>query len=45
VVEDAAATGPVVVQVGTLRAQANIEVSRTAPTATASLDEGGVLRK
>jgi cell migration-inducing and hyaluronan-binding protein len=37
VVEDAAADGPVVVRVGTLRAQATIEVSREAPPGTALL--------
>ena len=41
VVEDPAADGPVVVQVGTLRAQASLEVSRQAPVATAALDARG----
>jgi cell migration-inducing and hyaluronan-binding protein len=45
VVEDAAADGPVVVQVGTLRAQATIEVSRQAPIESASLDAGGARRE
>ena len=45
VVENAAADGPVVVQVGALRAQANIEVSRQTSVATASLDEAGSVRK
>ncbi|GAA0268477.1 hypothetical protein GCM10009127_05340 [Alteraurantiacibacter aestuarii] len=40
VVEDATADGPVVVQVGTLRAQATIDVSRQAPVATAALSAG-----
>ena len=38
VVEDATADGPVVVQVGTLRAQATVEVSRDARPSMASLD-------
>jgi cell migration-inducing and hyaluronan-binding protein len=45
VVEDAAADGPVVVQVGTLRAQATIDVSRQAPVESASLQEGGARRE
>ena len=45
VVEDPAADGPVVVQVGTLRAQASIEVSRQAPVESASLDEGASRRE
>ena len=45
VVEDPAADGPVVVQVGTLRAQASIEVSRQGTVESASLDEGGARRE
>jgi hypothetical protein len=45
VVEDPAADGPVVVQVGTLRAQASIDVSRQAPVESASVDEGGARRE
>ena len=45
VVEDPAADGPVVVQVGTLRAQASIEVSRQAPVASAALADGGARRE
>ncbi|MEI9964824.1 MAG: G8 domain-containing protein [Caulobacteraceae bacterium] len=45
VVESAAADGPVVVQVGGLRAQATIDVSRQTSVATASLDEAGSVRK
>jgi hypothetical protein len=41
VVEDATPDGPVVVQVGTLRAQATAEVSRQAPAVAASVGEGG----
>jgi cell migration-inducing and hyaluronan-binding protein len=45
VVEDAAADGPVVVRVGTLRAQATIEVSREAPSGTALLGEAETRRE
>ena len=45
VVEDPVPKGPVVVQVGTLRAQANIEVRRQAPVVTAALDEAGSRRQ
>ena len=45
VVEDAAADGPVVVQVGTLRAQASVDVSREAPSATALLTQGDARRE
>src|SRR5690606_15475109 len=45
VVEDAAADGPVVVQVGTLRAQATIDVSRNATTSTASLSDAAKTRR
>jgi cell migration-inducing and hyaluronan-binding protein len=45
VVEDATPKGPVVVQVGRLRAQATIDVSRPAPIVTASLDEQGSRRQ
>ncbi|HWK42061.1 MAG TPA: G8 domain-containing protein [Croceibacterium sp.] len=41
VVEDEAADGPVVVQVGALRAQATLDVSREAPRSTALLNEAG----
>lgn len=44
VVEDKAADGPVVVQVGALRAQATIDVSREAPASTA-LREGAETRR
>ena len=45
VVEDPAANGPVVVQVGTLRAQASMDVRREAPVEAASLDEGAARRE
>jgi cell migration-inducing and hyaluronan-binding protein len=45
VVEDPVPKGPVVVQVGNLRAQANIEVRRQAPVVTAALDEAGSRRQ
>jgi cell migration-inducing and hyaluronan-binding protein len=45
VVEDPAADGPVVVQVGTLRAQASIDVSRQAPVESAALDDGRARRE
>jgi cell migration-inducing and hyaluronan-binding protein len=45
VVEDATPKGPVVVQVGQLRAQANIAVSKQTAVATASLDEAGGRRQ
>nr|WP_283773453.1 G8 domain-containing protein [Altererythrobacter sp. KTW20L] len=44
-VEDPAADGPVLVQVGALRAQATIEVSREAAPSTALLSEAGTLRE
>ena len=44
VVEDPTADGPVVVQVGTLRAQASLDVTRQAPVETASLDTGTTRR-
>ena len=45
VVEDATPKGAVVVQVGTLRAQASIDVSKQAAVAAASLDEAGSARQ
>jgi cell migration-inducing and hyaluronan-binding protein len=45
VVEDAAADGPVVVQVGNLRAQAIIDVSREAVSSTALLSEAANRRE
>src|SRR5690606_27697284 len=44
VVEDPAEDGPVVVQVGTLRAQASLDVTRQAQVETAALDVGGTRR-
>ena len=45
VVEDPTPKGPIVVQVGQLRAQAHIEVSRQTSVATASLDDAGSRRQ
>jgi cell migration-inducing and hyaluronan-binding protein len=45
VVEDAVAKGPVVVQVGTLRAQASIDVSKQTSVATASAEGAGSRQK
>jgi cell migration-inducing and hyaluronan-binding protein len=45
VVEEAAPKGPVVVQVGTLRAQASIDVSKQTAVAIASPNETGSVRK
>jgi cell migration-inducing and hyaluronan-binding protein len=45
VVEDPTPKGPIVVQVGTLRAQATIDVSKQGAVATASLDQPGIVRK
>jgi cell migration-inducing and hyaluronan-binding protein len=45
VVEDPVPKGPIVVQVGQLRAQANIAVSKQTSVATASLDEAGSRRQ
>ena len=45
VVEDAVPKGPVVVQVGTLRAQASIDVTRQPAVTTASRDDAGSLRQ
>jgi cell migration-inducing and hyaluronan-binding protein len=45
VVEDPIPKGPVVVQVGQLRAQANIAVSKQTSVATASLDDAGSRRQ
>jgi hypothetical protein len=44
VVEDATPNGPVVVQVGNLKAQASINVSKQAPVAAAALDEAATRR-
>jgi cell migration-inducing and hyaluronan-binding protein len=45
VVEDPTPKGPIVVQVGQLRAQAHIEVSRQTSVATAALDDAGSRRQ